>query len=382
MARGTCNILGTEMCGLVKSRFCLLCYLVSCVIHSSFGGPTTKETTVSTTTKYDGIKNSSNIKFTHVHKHYHELNTLEINNTSEQPGEREECVEADELFKIYHYKQSGITQEQFIHLCPAILIQLDRNICSSNFHSEHADVSASYLKDIPLEVWGYSFASVLVISLVGLFGVAVIPIMQKVFYNHLLQFLVALAVGALSGDAMLHLIPHALQDSHVSHDHSSHGDKSHEQSHANGVYKGLCGLAGIYFFFLMERLLTILTDMKRKRKKIDFYIKDRQNYLLYKRNLNWFMKCYNAVMLKRKTRAVVNGNGSGGEKCMEALNTHKDANCREKMMVIHPENGSKNITSDVLPLQARDELSFHSTCIAVKADRKQRVRCTSRAYPP
>lgn len=57
-------------------------------------------------------------------------------------------------------------------------------------------------------VWGYSTLAVLIISLVGLLGVAVIPIMQKVFYNHLLQLLVALAVGALSGDALLHLLPH------------------------------------------------------------------------------------------------------------------------------------------------------------------------------
>ena len=59
-----------------------------------------------------------------------------------------------------------------------------------------------------ISVWGYSSLAILIISLVGLLGVAVIPIMQRVFYNHLLQFLVALAVGALSGDAMLHLIPH------------------------------------------------------------------------------------------------------------------------------------------------------------------------------
>ena len=59
-----------------------------------------------------------------------------------------------------------------------------------------------------LVVWGFSTVAVVVISLVGLLGVAVIPIMQKVFYNHLLQFLVALAVGALSGDALLHLLPH------------------------------------------------------------------------------------------------------------------------------------------------------------------------------
>ena len=57
-------------------------------------------------------------------------------------------------------------------------------------------------------VWGYAFLAVTVISLVGLLGVAVIPVMQKVFYNHLLQFLVALAVGSLVGDALLHLLPH------------------------------------------------------------------------------------------------------------------------------------------------------------------------------
>ena len=50
--------------------------------------------------------------------------------------------------------------------------------------------------------------AVLVISLVGLLGVSAIPFMRRVLYKHLLQFLIALAVGALSGDALLHLLPH------------------------------------------------------------------------------------------------------------------------------------------------------------------------------
>lgn len=70
-----------------------------------------------------------------------------------------------------------------------------------------------------ISVWGYSALAILIISLVGLLGVAVIPIMQGPFYNHLLQFLVALAVGALSGDAMLHLIPHV---SYISPIHPLH----------------------------------------------------------------------------------------------------------------------------------------------------------------
>ncbi len=61
---------------------------------------------------------------------------------------------------------------------------------------------------LPVTVWAYALLAVTVISLVGLLGVAVVPVMQRVFYNHLLQFLVAMAVGSLIGDALLHLLPH------------------------------------------------------------------------------------------------------------------------------------------------------------------------------
>ena len=56
--------------------------------------------------------------------------------------------------------------------------------------------------------WAGGFVSITVISLLSLLGVVLIPLMNKVFFNFLLSFLVALAVGTLSGDAFLHLIPH------------------------------------------------------------------------------------------------------------------------------------------------------------------------------
>jgi len=68
-------------------------------------------------------------------------------------------------------------------------------------------VNASTLNVCAL-VWGFSLLSCLIISAVGLLAVAIIPVMHKVIYNHLLQFLVALAIGSLTGDAVLHLIPH------------------------------------------------------------------------------------------------------------------------------------------------------------------------------
>ena len=44
----------------------------------------------------------------------------------------------------------------------------------------------------------------------------------------------------------------------------------------SGVYKGLVGLMGIYFFFIIERTVTIITDIKRKRKQVRH--KDRPLY--------------------------------------------------------------------------------------------------------
>ena len=58
-------------------------------------------------------------------------------------------------------------------------------------------------------VWGGATVAVTVISLVGLVAVVLIPAMaHRTFYNHLLHFLVAVAIATLTGDALLHLLPH------------------------------------------------------------------------------------------------------------------------------------------------------------------------------
>lgn len=59
-----------------------------------------------------------------------------------------------------------------------------------------------------LSVWIYATVSILIASLCGLLAVAVIPCMDKDYYQYLLQFFVALGVGTLAGDALLHLLPH------------------------------------------------------------------------------------------------------------------------------------------------------------------------------
>ena len=47
-----------------------------------------------------------------------------------------------------------------------------------------------------------------IISITSLVGVATIPFVGKKMYKKILAMLVALAVGTLAGDSLLHLLPH------------------------------------------------------------------------------------------------------------------------------------------------------------------------------
>ncbi|XP_048238232.1 zinc transporter ZIP10-like [Haliotis rufescens] len=134
----------------------------------------------------------------------------------------------------------------------------------------HEDNTHHHFYQTPIKVWGFSILAVLLISLVGLGSVVIIPIMRSVFYNYVLQFLVAVAVGALTGDALLHLLPHAMSgDVHDNHEETDEDDhhSDHVDYHSNAVWMGLCGMGGVITFFTMERLLRIFMERKAKMKE-------------------------------------------------------------------------------------------------------------------
>uniref|UniRef100_UPI003AACED5B zinc transporter ZIP4-like n=1 Tax=Centroberyx gerrardi TaxID=166262 RepID=UPI003AACED5B len=75
-----------------------------------------------------------------------------------------------------------------------------------------------------------------------------------------IQFCISLAVGTLTGDALLHLLPMFLG----LHVHSNDGSRqrslhNHHDHSSDYIYKMLVVLAGIYYFYLMETIFALVT---------------------------------------------------------------------------------------------------------------------------
>ncbi|XP_041103967.1 zinc transporter ZIP6 isoform X2 [Polyodon spathula] len=197
----------------------------------------------------------------------------------------QECLNASRILSSHGMNmETVLTHVEFSYLCPALLNQIDSKSCIQHTaylkkpgHEADHKNSDNFQKAHSVEAaWIGGFVSITIISLLSLVGVILIPLINQVFFKFLLSFLVALAVGTLSGDAFLHLIPHS-QGSH-NHNHSAHpGNASdHHHRHAEGegekgvldsVWKGLTALGGVYFMFLIEHFITLGKMYKDKKQK-------------------------------------------------------------------------------------------------------------------
>ncbi|XP_075912619.1 uncharacterized protein LOC116938715 isoform X2 [Petromyzon marinus] len=209
-------------------------------------------------------------------------NALELHAMAEKGHVHDECLNASQLFQNFglDVDSAVINTELFSYLCPAILYQIDSQACLKHPEPPNKiDLPLSTDSNMPdASAWGWGFLSITIISMLSLLGVAIVPMMNQVFFKYLLTFLVALAVGTLSGDALLHLLPH----SQNSHSHNGHDDHDHildSDEHLDGIWKGLTGLGGIYLMFIVEHLLALFKHYKpdkNKKKKKGRKVKDAE----------------------------------------------------------------------------------------------------------
>ncbi|KAL6259773.1 hypothetical protein P5V15_009685 [Pogonomyrmex californicus] len=222
---------------------------------------------------------------------------------ADSKNNKERCLNSQELLSTVaqdaHYSSSNnattLPSWLFERVCPVLVYQLAAE--SSSERNGCIRVPENYKPVVPVDklytqaedsvrntvkVWVYSTVSIFVISLSGLLGVAVIPIMGKNYYHHVLQFLVALAVGTLTGDAFIHLLPHAMMPPHL-HEHDEHQEHEHHHNesdalqidhvnlHNMNMWKGLVAMMGFVLFFFTEKALNLISEWRKHwqhRKKM------------------------------------------------------------------------------------------------------------------
>ena len=90
--------------------------------------------------------------------------------------------------------------------------------------------------ELATEIWLYALASVIIVSLLSLIGLAFISVAEEKL-KRIIFFMVSLAVGGLFGDAFIHLLPESFERI---------GSK---------LQASVFVLAGIFAFFVLEKFL-------------------------------------------------------------------------------------------------------------------------------
>lgn len=167
------------------------------------------------------------------------------------------CFSAKELVFIYGLQEnsstsSGLGESGLAQLSPALLQQILSGACKGTTGEPTPDGLTK------TERYVYATIANLVITLTSMFGIVVLLCTScTAVFQMSIQFCISMAVGSLTGDALLHLLPmflglhvHAEGESDHSHEHEEVPDY---------VYKMLVLIAGIYYFYLMETIFSLVT---------------------------------------------------------------------------------------------------------------------------
>lgn len=175
----------------------------------------------------------------------------EEHGSSDHQPNHHTCFTAKDILEIYHLDNStGVSRTQFTRLSPALIQQVLSQACSHTHSNTDSTDSLS-----TAERYIYGSLATLIICLSAVFGIVVLVCTScSSLYQYMIQFCISLAVGSLTGDAILHLIPQFLGI----HGHSSAEEHNHANESQDYTWKLLALLGGIYLFFLMEKLFSIL----------------------------------------------------------------------------------------------------------------------------
>ncbi|KFM82264.1 Zinc transporter ZIP14, partial [Stegodyphus mimosarum] len=173
------------------------------------------------------------------------------------------CMSANDMLELVPHSTKSVS-EALARLCPLLLLQLHNSACSTS------DPDPSILlRPSSAAVWGYGLLFVTIISCCSLVGVIILPLLSKNIYQVVLMLFEGLAVGSLVGSSLFHLIPQTFR--------LLGQDKEH-----NYLWRSLLIFGGIYLFYVSERFMKIVMDIKKQRKlkKSGYEIKENSTEFL------------------------------------------------------------------------------------------------------
>ncbi|XP_035476816.2 zinc transporter ZIP4 [Scophthalmus maximus] len=165
------------------------------------------------------------------------------------------CFLAEELLLIFGLEantsaSSGLGRPDVARLSPAFVQQILSGAC--------AHVTEQVKPDELTNAERYLYATLAnaLITLMSMFGIVLLLCTACTSVFQLcIQFCISLAVGSLTGDALLHLLPMVL-GLHVHGDHG--GSHDHQEEMQDYLYKMMVVMAGIFYFYLMETTFSLI----------------------------------------------------------------------------------------------------------------------------
>ncbi|XP_055957048.1 zinc transporter ZIP12 [Patella vulgata] len=204
-----------------------------------------------------GISSSTTQEDAHIHTERKKRSTRSENvmkRSKRAADEHEEhdhatvksCYSADQLLTVYD-TATPISKTDFTQLCPALIYQQTSEACKAT--TDHDDSTTP----TEAERYGYSSLAVFIITLCALFGAILFPFSKNRCYDGFMAVFMGLAVGTLTSDALLHLIPEAFGiHKHSEEDGHDHG--SGEIVVESFVWYAFAAIGSIYVFYLLETI--------------------------------------------------------------------------------------------------------------------------------
>ncbi|XP_039978656.1 zinc transporter ZIP4 [Xiphias gladius] len=171
------------------------------------------------------------------------------------------CFSAEELVLIFGLGDNssaspGLGQPDVARLSPALVQQILSGACTDI--AEHVEPDGL----TTTERYLYATIANVVITLMSMCGIVVLLCTSCTnVFQLCIQFCISLAVGSLTGDALLHLLPMFLGLHVHSHDEGGSPKQSHHNHQENTpdyIYKMLVVMAGIYYFYLLETIFSLV----------------------------------------------------------------------------------------------------------------------------